>query len=315
MTTQITGALNLAQPNKVFHISVNAEGLLRIDVYKDDVLIDTKDGLPSPLVIVRGSAILEFPLGDDGNGGGGERVAFLNFEHWPVGQEYGTAEYKADGLEVGFSSWRNASITDSPSLGSRSLRIRYQSGTFGGGSGPNVETILPPKDEYYLSYWIQFADNFDWGGRHEGGKLPGLAGKGLASGGQEVTGSNGFTARYMWRPDGRAVIYLYHMDKPGKWGEDLQLKDASGLDKFFKRGQWHKLTQRIKINTGNNNDGHVQVWMDGEEVLLRTDIRFVNNGAKVDRFYFNTFHGGGDSDWAPSVTSYAYFDDIDIWSE
>lgn len=298
----MTRTIDLTDKSKVFRFSDK-----RIEV-SDNLgeFIETINY--TSLEVVGGVAMLEVISG----GGGGDRTsyAFLDFEHWPVRQTYDTAQFAADGLTADFSRWRrDAQIVASPSLGNRSLQVKYDAGSFGGGAGPNVEAILPPQDEYTLSYHVQFANNFEW---VKGGKLPGLAGKGLASGGQDVTGSNGFTARYMWRADGRVVLYLYHMDKPGKWGEDLQLRTSTGIAKYFQRGKWHELKQRIKINTANNKDGQVQVWMDGEEVLLRTGIRFVNNGAKVDRFYFNTFHGGGDPSWAPSITSYACFDNIDI---
>jgi len=71
--------------------------------------------------------------------------------------------------------------------------------------------------------------------------------------------------------------------------------------------------ERVKINTGNNNDGEVQLWIDGEEALLTTGIRFVNDGSLVDTLYFSTFHGGADASWAPSVDCYIWFDDIRIY--
>ena len=63
----------------------------------------------------------------------------------------------------------------------------------------------------------------------------------------------------------------------------------------------------------DNNNGEVQLWINGEEALLRTDIRFVNDGSLVDTFYFSTFHGGNDSNWAPSVDCYIWYDDLRIF--
>ena len=66
-------------------------------------------------------------------------------------------------------------------------------------------------------------------------------------------------------------------------------------------------------NTDNNKDGEVQIWINGEEVLYLTGIRFVNDGSLVDTFYFSTFHGGNNISWAPRVDSYIWYDDLSIY--
>ncbi len=125
----------------------------------------------------------------------------------------------------------------------------------------------------------------------------------LASGGNKPNGSNGFTSRYMWREDGRAVLYLYHMDQPGTYGEDIDLGTK------FERGKWHKLTQRVRVNDNGQANGAVDVWMDDRQVLSRDGLRFTN-GQEIDTAYFSTFHGGNGSDWWPSSNVNAYFDDF-----
>ncbi len=189
----------------------------------------------------------------------------------------------------------------------QSLRVTYVEGQIGAAqSGGQFYAFLPARDEYYLDYYVNFADDFDF---RLGGKLPGLSGGASNNGGTRPTG-DGWSARYNWRENGRAVVYLYHMDQPSTYGHDLD------LNRHFVRGQWHRLTQRIKVNTGNNNDGELQVWFDGELVLLRTDIRYRNNDrAPVDHFFFSTFHGGNTSEWAPDVTSHAYFDNMRIGTD
>lgn len=238
----------------------------------------------------------------------------LNFEKWNTGQSYDAVQYATDGMNIEFGSFKGHGSISSYNA-NNTLRVLYPEGAYGGSSGPNIGAILTPQNEYFLGYYLWFSENFDWGGTFEGGKLPGLAGAGYCSGGNTCDGTNGFTARYLWRENGRAVLYLYHMDKPGVYAEDLQLKDSLGNNKYFQKGTWHHMVQRVKINTGNNNDGEVEVWMDGEQVLLRTNLRFVNNGNKVDRFYFNTFHGGDDVSWAPSSTVWTYFDNIMITTD
>lgn len=59
---------------------------------------------------------------------------------------------------------------------------------------------------------------------------------------------NGFTARYMWREDGAAELYLYHMDKPGEYGERFKFVNDDGDPIKFEPGTWHNLVQRVQIN-------------------------------------------------------------------
>ena len=153
-------------------------------------------------------------------------------------------------------------ITDDEAYsGNKSLQITYPSDDKGAGGGA---WKLPSEKEYYLSYWVKFSQDFDFdGSRHSGGKLPGLSGAGgYCSGGQTCNGSNGFSSRYMWGQNGRARLYLYHMDKPGKWGENFDFKDDDGKQLYFERGKWHNLIQRVKINDGHKSNGEIDVWMN-----------------------------------------------------
>jgi hypothetical protein len=193
--------------------------------------------------------------------------------------------------------------------GSKSLKVTYPDNAQ---IGPGAQYGLPPKNEYYLSYWMKFDSNFGFNGQYNGstgGKLPGLASTGLCSGGSSCTGNNGFSSRYMWRENGRAVLYLYHMNKPGDYGEDIQLR-LNGENLYFPTGQWFKMTQRVRINTGNNANGSLDIWFNDQKVLSRSNLKFVTNGNKVDIFYLNTFHGGSGPSWWPRYTTHAYFDDF-----
>jgi len=196
--------------------------------------------------------------------------------------------------------------------GTKSLRITYPAGSYGpANGGAQAPLEVEPADELYASYWLRFSENFDWGGVFEGGKLPGLAGTGLCSGCMECTGDNGFSARFMWWEDGKCILYLYEMDKTDPCGDKYTLQ-SSGADFYFEKGQWYNIIERVKINTGDNHDGEVEVWINEEPAILLTGIRFVNNGNKVDHLYFSTFHGGNDADWAPSVDCHIWFDNIVI---
>ncbi len=201
-----------------------------------------------------------------------------------------------------------------PRAGSKfSIRVAFPAGGVGPQeSGAQAPLELPPRKEYFLSYWLRFGEGFSWGQGNHGGKLPGLASGALCSGGEHCDGSNGFTARLMWRREGRAVLYLYHMDKPSTYGQDFPLVYPDGDDAYFRPGQWMRIVERIRVNAVGESDGEAQLWIDGEPVLLITGLRFVANGDQVDRLFFSAFHGGADPSWAPVRDSYINFDDFRV---
>lgn len=245
------------------------------------------------------------------------------FEDSPAGTAYTESAWEQDGFEVAWTQTldNNSAVDDTyAASGTKSLKVTYPEGKFGPSeSGGQAKLMLKPQPEYYASYKLRFSENFSWGGTHEGGKLPGLAGGENCSGGQSCDGTNGFSARFMWREGGKAVLYLYHMDKPDKWGEDHPLLHKDGTEVVFPKGAWVNLVERVQVNTVRNGeanpDGEVQVWYNGEEVLHLTGLRFVRNSDQVNNFYFSTFHGGGSQDWAPTQTCWIWYDDLVVSDE
>lgn len=240
----------------------------------------------------------------------------VDFESQNAGTQYTGPVWESEGFPD--VSWTNgperALVVDSVShSGSKSLQVYYPEGGVGPSeTGHQAPCGLQPENEYYVSYWLRFSYDFSWGSGNQGGKLPGLSGGERCSGGQTCNGTNGFSARFMWRTNGKAVLYLYHMDKPGTYGEDFVLKDPGGSDIYFPKGEWVNITERVKINTGNNKDGEVQVWYNGKEALNIGNLQFVSNGDLVDVLYFSTFHGGSDETWVPQNDCYIWFDDITV---
>lgn len=243
-----------------------------------------------------------------------QNVLKNDFESAIQGSPYLLQNWGKDGFaaswEDGFDTRSMIDQTHAVS-GKNSLRITFPKDSVGpSGNGAQASIILPEKNEYYLSYWLRFSDNFSF---QLGGKLPGLAAGGLCSGGQVCDGTNGFTARFMWRRGGKIVLYLYHMDKKGPWGDDIPLVYPSGEDVAFEQGKWYRITERVRINSANTNpDGEVEVWVNGIQVLLHKGIRFTSNGEGVNRFYFSTFHGGNTPEWGPEETCHLNVDDIFI---
>jgi hypothetical protein len=234
----------------------------------------------------------------------------VGFEKHSNNTSYNTTMQSKD-WKVGWSNnmYKYATISDEfAHSGDKSLKITYPSDAQ---ANTGSSWLVPSQKEYYLSYWVKFDQNFDFdGSKLSGGKLPGMGTDDLCGGGQTCTGTNGFTSRYMWRENGKATLYLYHMDKPGKYGEDFTFQGSDGNDKYFERGKWHNLIQRVKINDGNQSNGEVDVWMDKEKVLDLDNLKFVTDNKGIDTLYFSSFHGGNGSEWWPEKNVSAYFDDF-----
>lgn len=242
-----------------------------------------------------------------------------NFESCEPNAPYTLDKWNEAGFQTG--TWDNGLAertlidnTNESKSGTKSLRIFYPQGSLGPDqNGAQVELKFTPRKEAYTSYFLRFSENFSFGNTSEGGKLPGLCGGDNCSGGSSCDGSNGFSARLMWREGGRLVLYLYHMDKPASYGEDFDLLYPDGSSVIAKKGEWLHIAERVKINTdGNSFDGEVEIWVNGKHVLLLEGLRFTSNGDMVDKLYISTFHGGDTSEWAPTNNCYTWLDDIRI---
>lgn len=192
------------------------------------------------------------------------------------------------------------------------LQLAYPQGSVGPQQGGGQWLAeLAPRETYQLAYRVRFSADFDW---RLGGKLPGLAGGTAPTGG--YFDPDGFSARYMWRENGRLVIYLYWAGQPSaaktrgrQYGLDLDC----GVT--LQPGRDYRLRQRVTLNTPGQANGRLEVWVDDQPVLQRTDLLFRKQGGKpwqIDRFLFSTFHGGNDPRWGPARDCSAEFDDIEV---
>lgn len=186
--------------------------------------------------------------------------------------------------------------------GSSFLRVSYPAGGWGPDkSGAQILFDLPPAETRTAEYRVRFAKDFEF---VSGGKLPGLAGGTATTGGRRPNG-DGWSARLMWRRGGNAVLYLYHLDQRGKFGEDIPM----GVK--FQPGVWHQIRQRVTVNHDGKIDGQIEIWFDGTKVLDAKQLRLRDGDqALVDRFYFSTFFGGSDRRWAPKEDQIIDFADF-----
>lgn len=174
-------------------------------------------------------------------------------------------------------------------------------------------------EEVYFRYYLRLAK--DWLLASDGGKLPGLAGTyGQAGwGGRPWDGNKGWSLRGSFGTNppkehpasGRVMLgtYAYHSKATATYGEGLQWS-TGGLAGLIEPDRWYCIEQHVKLNSPGKNDGVLQVWVDGQLALSRSDIRLRDReGIRIEEVWMNFFHGGTKS--AP-VALHAYVDNLVI---
>jgi len=193
------------------------------------------------------------------------------------------------------------------------LRIHFAPGQIGpeeGGAG--WRWPIGTHDAVELLYTVRFSPDFEF---VKGGKLPGLCGgPENVSGGRRADGHNGFSARLMWRREARGEAYLYHKNQPEKYGQSF----AFPKDFHFPVGVPVKVRLAVTMNRPEQKDGSVRVWItlpnEKEKMLVeQTHMEWRSSGKfGVDGLYFEAFHGGSDTTWAPKTPCWAEFSDIQV---
>lgn len=267
--------------------------------------------------------------------GQGQGIVFSNdFDDDAVGT-YTVSNLNADWnnppSESGIAQGRGTVVDGAAAFGGgRSLRVLYPQDSVGpsdntGGGAQWRMDLGQSYDELYLSYRIRFGAGFDF---VRGGKLPGLAGGTGNTGGNVPDGTDGWSARMMWRTDGsggsattrdaaNAVQYVYHPDQPDTFGEDFRWDDGPDDEWVeFEDDRWYQFEHRVLMNTPGENDGEIQAWLDGEQVLDVQGLRFRDVSTfGIDELLFSTFFGGSSDIWAPSKDEFVYYDDFVVSTE
>lgn len=208
------------------------------------------------------------------------------------------------------------------------LRIHYPAGTSVPSAGDDGGTQFlvdlqslnnsSGYDVGTLSYDLRFATDFPWDGDSPPlvtGKLPGLYGGSLISGGGITSdGTNGVSTRYQWREGGQGEVKAYIPNPPGN-----NFAPAFGDDNpnflFQDDFAWHNVTQHIELNTIDGStvyaDGVMNVWIDGLLVINETDLIYRTvDTLELEGIFFSTFFGGNGEDWATPVDTTIDFRNI-----
>lgn len=193
------------------------------------------------------------------------------------------------------------------------LRVRYPSnsssnqsaredGTNEGGAQAYLQAAA--SDHLFLRYRLRLPAGFDF---VKGGKLPGLYGGTMTSGGNIPDGTDGFSTRYMWRSQGAGEVYAY---LPTSEEHGTSLGRGSWT---WPTSRWTCVEQEVRLNDPGKSNGSVRVLLDGKPVLQEGALTYRSTSSlQIDGLFFSTFFGGGDSTWATPRTQYADFADVKV---
>jgi hypothetical protein len=221
--------------------------------------------------------------------------------------------FGADLEPCAHGSWgleRLRPIADADADGGTALRVNYPAGSSSprshreeGSPLGGAQVYLPfrsgPRDHAVVSYAVRFQDGFEF---VRGGKLPGLYGGTMTSGGHIPDGTNGWSTRLMWRAGGVGEVYAY---LPSSQTHGTSLGRGAWR---WRPGRWHEVSERVRLNSPGNSDGRIGLSVDGKEVLSIEDVVYRSTeGLRIDGVFFSSFFGGSDSSWASPRDQHADF--------
>ncbi|KAG0358328.1 hypothetical protein BG005_002503 [Podila minutissima] len=179
-----------------------------------------------------------------------------------------------------------------------------------------------PFSKMMVSYDVAFPSGFNWG---LGGKLPGAYGGtayGGCSGGVQATGTNCFTMRLMWRPNGVGEAYAYvpvdarseFCKNPAVICNDLYGKSIGRGQIYFQPGTWTRLDMVMELNEpAGASNGTLQVYQNGNLVVSMNDIPYRTTGmVGFQGLMFSSFFGGSDPSYATPVDTRVFFRNVQM---
>ena len=194
-------------------------------------------------------------------------------------------------------------VTELENLASeRVLEIRVDALNVGAdNSGASWITPISRRNEFYLSYRVQFADGFDF---DAGGTLPGLAGGNLNT-------VNSWSAPIVWRPSGTIAQRLTYFEQTNPTG-DIFLPNVPVSGPWnFDTGEWYSVLQFIRMNTPGEADGLVEVSVNGENIIQIDGINLREfDNLYINKLVFSAYFGGGEAHAQPINDSEILFDDL-----
>ncbi|KAI0043009.1 polysaccharide lyase family 14 protein [Auriscalpium vulgare] len=186
---------------------------------------------------------------------------------------------------------------------------------------PAFRTASGDAQEVIMGYDVMFEEGWEWA---KGGKLPGIyGGIGEAaygcSGGRQNERCNCFDLRLMWRADGLGELYAYipltatnkarllAVPPFSHQNPDFGFSVGRGAWKF-ESARWFRVMTRVKLNGIGEENGEVEVFIDGQSVIRIDGLSLRDDAAsRIQGLHFQTFFGGNSADWASPKDQRAWF--------
>lgn len=144
----------------------------------------------------------------------------------------------------------------------------YYPAGFKGGTAP-LNTWYPlaqTKKNLYVSFWVRFSSN--WRGHPSGmNKIMHFW----------IGGTNKVVFKAMGSGS-NPMLASFHLQGINNVPSSINLTSTTSNLGEMKRGQWHQVEIIVRANTGNNKDGTVQWWLDGNLIgNFQNNLGFVTS--------------------------------------
>ncbi len=199
---------------------------------------------------------------------------------------------------------------------SNAIKATYSGGSMGSQRIVVNYTLPSPQKEASLCFDVKFDADFQF---VKGGKLHGLGPKNSVTGGKPLT-PQGWSARSMFKENGKIGPYVYHQNQGGQYGEG-----GTQIQPFqFQKERYHAVCYHVKVNTpASTANGLFHLYVDGVLLERKDNIQYRSQESSESEIYsllFSTFHGGNNDSWAPKkpdgsyATVFAYFDNFEVFA-
>ena len=134
-----------------------------------------------------------------------------------------------------------------------------------------------------LAYSVLLPADFDF---HRGGVLPGIHGAEASS-----RSTDGFAAQLAWRRNGRGSVTNHVVIQGDHRSGNTEMKSFD-----FPAGRWVKLEQEVVLNTPQQTDGLLRVWVDGKLAIEQGDMAYrARPEVTITGIGADVFYGGDDA--------------------
>jgi len=223
--------------------------------------------------------------------------------------------------------------------GKKSMKAHYPKGSYnfqntpkGGISfyapGPSNVDLTSAKEATF-GYSVFFEKGFDF---VKGGKLPGFYGGNTDDGSIGCSGGSRstecFSARLMWREDGKGEFYTYlpPFTTPG-FEANKKVCDVPPLSDCnptygasiargaftFATGAWTTVSERVRLNDPGKANGEIELFVGGKSVIHVDGLILRDSSAgKIRGIQMQTFFGGSSPGFATPKDQDVYFSDFSV---